>query len=68
MHLHTGSREPPPQYLELILCRDVYHCTPSELDEQDAERVADHLLCLQEESKYRRMRDQREKEKGRRRR
>jgi hypothetical protein len=29
----------PDEYTELIVCRDILHCTPSELDEQDWERV-----------------------------
>jgi hypothetical protein len=39
--------------VELVLCRDVYHCTPSELDEQDWGRVAAHLICLDVEAKLR---------------
>ena len=48
-HLWTGG-PPPPEYIELILCRDVYHCTPSELDEQDVARVEAHLICLELEA------------------
>lgn len=51
---------PPPEYLELLLCRDVYHCTPSELDAQDWERVQLHLVCLNVEAKL----AKREQEKG----
>lgn len=29
----------PDEYVDLILCRDIFHCTPSELDEQDYDRV-----------------------------
>lgn len=43
--------------MELVLCRDVYHCTPSELDAQDWERVATHLICLDVEAKVRKQRE-----------
>lgn len=47
-HLWAGGpKNPPPwQYVELVLCRDVYHCTPAELDAQDFLRVREHLICL----------------------
>ena len=50
-HLTLGDRPMPIEYLELILCRDVYHCTPNELDAQDMERVGAHLVCLRAEAK-----------------
>lgn len=36
-----------------MLCRDVYHCAPGVLDEQDWERVETHLICLDVEAKVR---------------
>lgn len=50
-YLHTGSGKPPWEYVELILCRDIYSCTPSELDEQDWQRVLGHMLALSIENK-----------------
>jgi len=38
--------QPPPEYLELILCRDVYHCTPVALAEVPMTKVLTHLTCL----------------------
>ena len=29
--------------MEVVLCSEIYHCTPSELDRQDAWRVMGHL-------------------------
>jgi hypothetical protein len=46
--LWTGG-DPPPEYLELVLCRDVYHCLPDELDRQDYGRILRHLVCLDAE-------------------
>jgi hypothetical protein len=60
-HLWTDG-PPPPEYVDLILCRDVYHCTPAELDEQEAARVQAHMLCLEMEVKVAK---QREKNAGR---
>jgi hypothetical protein len=41
----------PGDQLDLYLCRDVYHCTPEDLDDQDAERVSRHLVVLDVEAK-----------------
>lgn len=41
---------PPPEYVDLILMRDVFHCTPAELAEQDAEAVLAVLACLSAEA------------------
>lgn len=60
-HLWTAA-PPPPEYVDLLLCRDVYHCTPAELDAQDAGRILAHLVCLEMEGKAR---AQREKNAGR---
>ena len=48
----------PPELLELRLCRDVYHCTPTELAQQPLETVLDHLTCLQIEHEVRELRAQ----------
>jgi hypothetical protein len=53
----------PPEYVELVLCRDVYHCRPSELDEEDDERVAAHLICLEVEEAVRKRREKTGKDK-----
>lgn len=41
------------EYVLLQLCRDVYHCTPLELDEQDWGTISVHLALLTAESKVR---------------
>ena len=46
-----GGKGAPPEYLDLVLCRDVYHCTPSQLDREDGERVLMHIALLNAESK-----------------
>lgn len=35
------------------LCRDVYHCTPSELDAQDFETVMQHVRFMEIEARLR---------------
>lgn len=43
-----GEANPAPwEWTELYLCRDVYHCTPSELQQQDWATVQRHLLALE---------------------
>lgn len=41
----------PDEYLELILCRDVYHCTPVALAEVPYDIVRDHLTVLSAEGR-----------------
>jgi hypothetical protein len=44
-YLWTGSKKAkiPEAYIELVLCRDVFHCTPGELYEQDYIKVQELL-------------------------
>ena len=44
---HAPGAEIPWAWTELILCRDVYHCRPSELEEEDWATVATHLALLE---------------------
>jgi hypothetical protein len=46
----------PPEYIDLLLMRDVFHCTPSELYEQSAEDIALVLALLEAEDVVRRLR------------
>jgi len=56
MMKHFMGRHPQPyEYLTLILCRDIYHCTPSELARQDPQVILAHLTALDVESDYRSM-------------
>jgi hypothetical protein len=36
-----------------VLCRDIYHCLPVDLDAQDWQRIETHLICLDVEAKVR---------------
>jgi hypothetical protein len=45
----------PGEYLELMLCRDVYHCTPMELANVPLTTIMRHLTCLRQEARIRRM-------------
>jgi hypothetical protein len=36
----------PLEYLQLFLCRDVYHCTPPQLDEVPLPRILQDLTVL----------------------
>lgn len=46
----------PPEYVDLVLMRDIFHCTPSELYEQSAEDVSTVLTLLQAEDVVQRLR------------
>jgi hypothetical protein len=50
-HLHTKGPA-PPEYIELILCRDMYHCTPNELADVPLEKVIAHLICRNIETEW----------------
>jgi len=52
-YLWTGSGRPPAEYLTLILCRDVYHCTPVVLRTVPLADVLPHLECLSIEGRVR---------------
>jgi hypothetical protein len=42
-HFTKGAVEPPQAYVDYALCAHVYHCTPADLDQQDALTVDLHL-------------------------
>jgi hypothetical protein len=50
-HLRIGGKKnpAPDEYLFLLLCRDVYHCLPSELANEDWGEIADHIAMMQVE-------------------
>jgi hypothetical protein len=39
----------------VVLCRDIYHCTPGELDRQDWSRIQAHVEVLAAEAQVRTM-------------
>jgi hypothetical protein len=43
----------PDKYIDLLLCRDVYHCLPSQLDEEDHLVIASHLAMMDAEAEHR---------------
>lgn len=47
-HLFTAGPA-PIEYIELLLCRDVYHCTPDQLPDWDT--INRHLLMMSWERK-----------------
>lgn len=48
-HLWTED-DAPIEYVALRLCRDVYHCLPSELKRERLDDIMAHLACLQIEA------------------
>ena len=55
MLVHLWTDGPMPgDYLELVLCRDVYHCPPQQLP--PVSQILRHLVCLDVEAKVREMR------------
>jgi hypothetical protein len=43
----------PDEYIDLLLCRDVYHCLPSQLDEEDHLVISSHLTMMDAEAEHR---------------
>lgn len=57
MWAHLWTKGPQPwAYMELILCRDVYHCTPAELAQVPLATILDHLACMDVEAKVKQRR------------
>jgi hypothetical protein len=46
----------PLEYLELVLCRDVYHCPPSQLPPWH--RIKKHLAIMEVEAQVQKARSQ----------
>ena len=45
LRAHLGTKAPMPiEYLELVLCRDIYHCTPANLP--DWQTISEHLALM----------------------
>ena len=44
-HLWTGA-DVPIEYIRLKMCRDVYHCTPTELDAVPWRVIAEDLTMM----------------------
>ncbi len=53
--LWTGNKkkEVPIEYIELVFCRDIYHCTPNEFWEVPMEVVEMHMEIMGIEEKVR---------------
>jgi hypothetical protein len=51
-----GIGSPPPELVELHLCRDIYHCTPVELAQVPAGTINRHLVIMQAEAQVRKLR------------
>jgi len=45
-HLWVGE-EAPMEYIRLIMCRDVYHCTPTELEAVPWRVIQEDLAMMQ---------------------
>lgn len=46
----------PPEYLEYLFCRHIWHCTPAEFRQQDPVALLQHLTCMQVEDELRAVR------------
>lgn len=46
----THSVSPPAEYIDLQLCRDVFHCTPDQLERQDIAHMRVYKALLTTES------------------
>ena len=47
-HLWQGIAPAPPELISYVLCKEVYGCTPSQLDEQSTADVLSHLTVHNE--------------------
>jgi hypothetical protein len=49
-HLWTKSADAPQEYIELVLCRDIYHCPPDVLERQSITKIYRHLTIMNAEA------------------
>lgn len=59
-HLWTGGGDIPSEYIKLVMCRDIFHCPPSVLDEQGYYESMDMLHLHLAEHEVRTKRQQTE--------
>ena len=52
----------PLEYLELVLCRDVYHCPPSQLPPWHV--IKRHLICMDAEATVRKAKEKKGTKRG----
>jgi hypothetical protein len=52
-YLWAGRGQPPAEYVSVVLCRDVYHCTPVELRRVPLADILAHLTVLDWEGRVR---------------
>lgn len=66
-HLHIIAGQPqPPEYQEMLLCR-IFGWLPSQLDQEDAERIDEFLAMLSGEYEINKLRSYMSNVPGRRR-
>jgi len=47
--------EAPWEYVELLLCRDVYHCLPSQLQDEDWVDIQNTITMINTEAEVRKL-------------
>ena len=58
MYLHVGAGQAPAAYVRLLLCREVYHCTPSQIKREKLRDILQDLACMEVEGQKRRVDEQ----------
>ncbi|MBN1815333.1 MAG: hypothetical protein JXA14_26110 [Anaerolineae bacterium] len=51
----VGGKPAPVEYIQLIACRDLYHCRPCDLAGVPLVTILQHLNCVKMERKYERI-------------
>lgn len=54
-----GEGQPPLEYVNLVLCRDIYHCLPSELRTEAVGDIMRTLACIDVEARVNNLRARR---------
>ena len=53
------------EHRDYILIKELYHCKPSDLDNEDENMLQLHFAMMQEERKWEHIQNEREKQKAR---
>ncbi len=49
---HLKEFPPPDEYIYYLLRKHIYHCTPSQLDQENWTDIQDDLAMIQAEEKF----------------
>ena len=62
--LNNSTDSAPLEYADYVLIRDLYHCTPLELEEQDQSTLDLHREFMRQEAKWKKIESKRSEQEA----